>query len=284
MPPLKKTNAIMTVMIILSMTVTYLIISRNLILFYINMKNKRLMAATVLAFFLLTALTFSCKSYPPSFDIEKFYTESDDTIDFIEDKSYIALLPKNEAGEYYTENGIIFYPGGLVDYHAYIPLLTRCAENKTACFIVKMPLNFAFMDKQAAGKFLTLYPEINNWYMAGHSLGGAIAASYISRHAKDFKGLILLAAYSTHDISKKNLKVLSLYGSNDKVLNLEHYHKYQKKLPAIGSGLTEIIINGGNHAQFASYGNQDGDGIADISAEEQQSITAAEIASWMELK
>ena len=34
--------------------------------------------------------------------------------------------------------------------------------------------------------------------------------------------------------------------------------------------LTEIIIQGGNHAQFGNYGPQQGDGIAKITPEKQQ--------------
>ena len=37
--------------------------------------------------------------------------------------------------------------------------------------------------------------------------------------------------------------------------------------------LTEYVINGGNHAQFASYGNQAGDGVATISNENQRKQT-----------
>ena len=135
--------------------------------------------------------------------------------------------------------------------------------------------------EEAGEKIFKMHPEIKNWYMAGHSLGGAIAASFVSRHTEEFKGLILLAAYSTHDISKSGLKVLSIYGSNDEVLNLDKYQKNKKNLPAVGDGLTEIIIDGGNHAQFANYGAQEGDGTAEISSEAQQEVTAAEMLSWI---
>ena len=247
------------------------------------MIHRRITAGAAVFLFLIFTL-FSCKSYPPAFNVEQFYNEYNTNVDFIDAEDYLVVMPKNEQPGYFPENGIIFYPGGLVEYHAYLPLLTLCAQNGTACFIVKMPLDFAFMDRRAAGKFPKLHPEIKKWYMAGHSLGGAMAASYISRHAAEFDGLILLAAYSTHDISKTNLKVLSIYGSNDKVLNMEHYQKYYAKLPQTDNGLTEIIIDGGNHAQFASYGAQEGDGTADITASEQQKKTADEITLWMGLK
>ncbi len=39
------------------------------------------------------------------------------------------------------------------------------------------------------------------------------------------------------------------------------------------SDYSEVKINGGNHAQFGSYGVQKGDGAASISADEQWKIT-----------
>ena len=53
-------------------------------------------------------------------------------------------------------------------------------------------------------------------------------------------GLILLAAYSTDPVA---LPVLSIYGSNDGVMNQEKYRQYRPNLPE----LTEQIIDGGNH-------------------------------------
>ena len=45
--------------------------------------------------------------------------------------------------------------------------------------------------------------------------------------------------------------------------------------------LTELIIKGGNHAQFGYYGNQSGDGIAKISADNQQKQSENEIIEFI---
>ena len=240
------------------------------------LKPLALLAAVYLAVIPLS----SCKSYQPAFEVNQFYSDFNANVDFIDNNSYITIMPKNQDPAYVPESAIVFYPGGLVDYHAYLPLLTPCAEQGAACFIVKMPLDFAFMNKNAAGKLVKTHPGIKKWYIAGHSLGGAMAASYAAEHSEDFEGLILLASFSTHDLSDSGLKVLSIYGSNDEVLNLEKYNLYKTNLPPVGNGLTEIVLDGGNHAQFASYGAQKGDGTADITPEEQQQTTAAEITRW----
>lgn len=245
------------------------------------MTDKRYLAAGVAVFLFLFS---SCKSYQPAYDVNQFYSEYDDKVRFVTYDDYIELKPENDNAELFADTGIIFYPGALVEHHSYIPLLALCAEKGITCYIVEMPMDFALFDKMAGEKFLKKNPDIKHWYMAGHSLSGAMAGSFISRHKNDFEGLILLAAYSTHDISSSSLEVLSIFGSNDEVLNQNKYQKNKKNLPPVGKGLTEIIIDGGNHAQFANYGAQEGDGKAEISAEDQQKKTAAEIISWISRK
>lgn len=175
--------------------------------------------------------------------------------------------------------GLIFYPGGKVQYEAYAPLMEACAKEGILCVLLHMPGNLAVLDINAAKGIPEEYPDIENWYMAGHSLGGSMAASYISSHEEDFKGLILLAAYSTADLKETGLRVLSLYGSEDGVLKIDSYEKYRDNLP---EDFTEIVIPGGCHAYFGSYGPQKGDGTPQISNEEQIRFTADAIGDFIE--
>ena len=111
--------------------------------------------------------------------------------------------------------------------------------------------------------------------IAGHSLGGAMAANYAATHSEDYGGLILLAAYSTKNLTQTSLRVLSIYGSEDGVLNRESYEKNWANLPA---DATEVILEGGCHAQFGGYGPQDGDGTP--TGEEPIRRTAGAIAAF----
>ena len=106
-----------------------------------------------------------------------------------------------------------------------------------------------------------------------------MAASYGGEYNSLYEGIVLLAAYSTVNLS--DLKVLSVYGSEDQVLNREKYKEYRSNLP---ENAVEIVIEGGNHAYFGSYGEQEGDGKAQISDDEQQKITANEIEKFMKNK
>lgn len=172
------------------------------------------------------------------------------------------------------DSAVIFYPGGKVEALAYIPLMEQLAREGVLTVLMPMPFNLAVLAKNAAEGIPAQFPEVENWYMAGHSLGGSMAASFAAENTAWVDGLILLAAYSTDPVE---LPVLSIYGSNDGVMNQDKYQQYRANLPE----LTEQIIDGGNHAGFGFYGPQEGDGEASISREEQIAQTAELMAAFV---
>ncbi len=163
---------------------------------------------------------------------------------------------------------LIFYPGAKVEETAYAPMLHLLAEEGMDVCLVKMPFHLAFFGMSKAGRI----PEIDtyeNRYIGGHSLGGAMAAYYAARHGKELSGVILFAAYPTKKLDD-HLKLLSVYGSEDGVLNMEKVAEGRQFFP---DRFQEFKIPGGNHAGFGNYGIQKGDGTASISAAEQQKLT-----------
>ena len=185
----------------------------------------------------------------------------------------LAFIPEN------AETGLIFYPGGKVEYTAYAPLMRALADNGVLGVLVRMPLNLAVLDVNAADGIPEQYPQIRHWYIGGHSLGGSMAASYAAKNASTYEGLVLLASYSTADLSTSGLSVISIYGSEDGALNMEKYAEYKRNLPA---ALEEHIIEGGCHAGFGSYGLQDGDGVPKITGEEQIAETARLLTAFFD--
>lgn len=177
----------------------------------------------------------------------------------------IAFIPAE------AKAGFIFYPGGLVPAEAYAPLMRALAEEGVLCVVPKMPLRLAVLDMNAAAGIAEQYPAVTRWAIGGHSLGGAMAASYAAEHAEEFDSLVLLAAYSTAELPE-SLSVVSIYGDADGVMNREKYAQHRANLPG---GTAEVILSGGNHAQFGDYGPQKGDGIAAITLQEQLEQTVS---------
>jgi len=168
---------------------------------------------------------------------------------------------------------LAFYPGGKVQAEAYMPLLRRIARDGTDCYLVKMPFNLAVFGVNRVEGVMAAHPH-DRWLLAGHSLGGAMAARWAAAHPGRLDGLVLLAAYPDRPLPE-DLPVLVLYGSEDGVLNRSNLKKTASLLP---HDAVVRQLPGGNHAYFGSYGEQRGDGIAAITPEAQWEWTA----EWIE--
>ena len=167
-----------------------------------------------------------------------------------------------------TGMGFIFYPGGKVEETAYLPLLERLREGGVTVVLVKVPLRLAVFDVKAADKVYDAVPGISRWFIGGHSLGGAMASSYVAGNEDKLSGLILLGAYPIND---SPISTLCIYGSEDIMLD-------KTKLEGVANVLR---IEGGNHAQFGNYGLQEGDGTATMSREEQQTIASEAMLAFI---
>lgn len=172
--------------------------------------------------------------------------------------------------------GLVFYPGGNVQPEAYASLLTLCAQEGVTSVLVRPPLNFALLDVDAAEGVFAQFPEVDTWLLAGHSLGGVAACECLGRHASEYDAIVLLASYSATDLTGYDGEVLLLLGTEDGVLSRDKYDAARGLLP---DDAKERRLEGGNHAQYGNYGKQKGDGIPTITREEQQRMTAEDIAA-----
>ena len=166
------------------------------------------------------------------------------------------------------DQALIFYPGAKVETAAYAPLMHRLSAGGVDVCLVDMPFHLAFFGMNKAGSIINADAE-RHWYVGGHSLGGAMAASWAAEHGGSIDGVVLLAAYPTKQLDA-DLTELLIYGSEDRVLNPEKVREGEQYAP---EDYRAHIISGGNHAQFGNYGIQSGDGTARIPAEEQQALT-----------
>ena len=165
---------------------------------------------------------------------------------------------------------LLFYTGALVEPQAYAKLADGLAKEGIEVYIISSQLNLPVLDN---GTMATIVKEehLDKVFIGGHSLGGVVSAVE-AKHLEEinkFAGLILLASYpdKSTDISGTQIPVLSITASNDKILNQDKYEEAKSRLP---EATTYTTIEGGNHSGFGLYGQQNGDGTATMSAEEQQ--------------
>lgn len=190
----------------------------------------------------------------------------------VEKDDYYRIISHGEA-----QANLVFYQGGLVQTESYLELAYAISQAGINVYIPKMPLNLAILDRNA---FNDIYEDDGlDWYIGGHSLGGASAA-YVAESHEKLSGIIFLAAYppSSVDLSESTLDVLSITASEDEILDWQLYEESKALLP---NDTDYAIIYGGNHSGFGSYGFQRGDGDAWISAQFQRIRTIELISRFM---
>lgn len=175
--------------------------------------------------------------------------------------------------------GFIFYPGTQIRPEAYIPLLTPLAEAGIACRVPRFPLNMALFDENAALRIMDAEPDIERWYIGGHSMGALCAADCAAARPERFGGIVMIAGYTLKDLRPAGLPVLSVYGDADGVLNMKRYESGRDLLPP---DFEEHVLPGANHAQYGDYGLQPRDKTAAISADSQQKMTSDILLNWFE--
>lgn len=228
-------------------------------------RNWKIIAVAVLAALLLALggglIWWTTGTLGPS-DLALSALESDSQVRVIQETDQIIFEPV----EGQPTTGFILYPGARVDFRSYAPVLRQLAEGDILAVAMRVPLNIAFLNANGADDVIAAYPQITHWVVGGHSLGGVVAAGYAANHTA-VSELVLWASYPADDsLLGSGVWVLSIYGSNDSILPPDDVLQSLELLPD-DSVLMEI--EGGNHAQFGSYGSQPGDGQATISPHEQ---------------
>ncbi|MGP6172106.1 alpha/beta hydrolase [Microbacterium sp. A204] len=183
----------------------------------------------------------------------------------------IVLAPR-EGG---SATGLVFIPGAKVDPWAYVAILQDVAAEGTTVVITRPWLNLAFFDLRGLDSFTSAVPEIENWGVGGHSLGGVRACQL----AGDAETLVLFASYCATDLSGDSLAVLSLAGTEDRLSTPEKIADARHLLP---QDAELIEIEGASHASFGDYGPQSGDGTPTISDDEMRAVVTEALAPLLQ--
>ncbi|MFL6201856.1 MAG: alpha/beta hydrolase, partial [Thermoanaerobaculia bacterium] len=124
-----------------------------------------------------------------------------------------------------------------------------------------------------------------SWMIGGHSKGGFYAAEYAGRNpdAGGARGLILVG--TTHprdrDLSRLAIPVTKILGTRDRIAPPKRARRNAARLPP---GTEWVMIDGGNHSQFAYCGFLFGDRPAAISRDQQQKELVAAVVKTLRNK
>ena len=225
----------------------------------------------ILAVNISGCLTYFNIHYKASSEVNE-YLKDDSEVKVTENKDYYLFDNVNN-----NDKAIIFYGGAKVEEKSYAPMLNKLAHEGIDVYIAKMPFCFALFNRTKAD---TIYKANNTYqevYLMGHSLGGVCCAMNLESTKYEYKGAIFLASYPSKQMDNK-YKSLTIYGSEDKVMNMKEYEKNLSYLP---NGYITKVIEGGNHANYGYYGKQKGDGVATISREQQIDLTISYVKDFI---
>lgn len=203
------------------------------------------------------------------------YKPTKEALSLIEDK-------KDEDhivfGEKDAKIGVIFYQGAKVEAEAYSYLGEALAKGGHFVVMPKLPLNLAILGINEVDSVIEKYPKVQKWYVAGHSMGGAMISKYAFQHEDKIDGIIFLGSYPADDFSMKSIPMLSIYGEVDALATVE---KIENNKKFMSKNTTMHMIKGGNHAHFGMYGEQKGDNASLITPKAQRDETVKVMEEWL---
>lgn len=231
--------------------------------------------ALAVVVFLVWAHTVFAGERPESL---KAWTDSEITIRHAESSFVI------EPADGGSDVGLVFIPGARVDPSAYLWKLSGIVAETGATVVITEPtLNLAFFDQRPLSTFTSEAPDVSQWYVGGHSLGG-VRACQLAEAGTDAAadpevvGLVLFGSYCANDLSDTDLRVLSLVAGND---GLSTPAKVEASAGLLPADTVSVLLEGANHAAFGDYGPQPGDGVATASDEETRDGITAAVAEFL---
>lgn len=214
--------------------------------------------------------------YPDAEQAASAAAYADPAVEVRYDDRVLILEPAAGVGD----TGVVFYPGAAVPPEAYVATWAPIvADTGVTVFVPEMPLRLAILGSGRAGGVIDTWPEVATWWVGGHSLGGAMAASFAGgSDPGELAGLVLFGAYATEGAGladRDDLVVLSVSGSEDGLSTPQDIDERAAFLP---SATIFVELDGVSHAQFGAYGEQAGDGTPTVSDDEARRLIADAVA------
>lgn len=235
--------------------------------------RRLIIAFTCAALLALIALLVWARQVAVAAQSARFALDSDDAV-IVTRNEWVAFRPRDVD----PSIGVLFYPGGRAEPVAYAPILRSLAMRGYLIVMTPMPLNVALFAPERARRVPPRFPEIRTWVIAGHSVGGVMAAEFAERFPEEISGLVLWASYPADftDLSQRALPVLSVYGTADALTTAQDIERTRSHLPVT---TRYVPLDGGGHWQFGHFARRD---TATVSREVQQELVLDATAEFLD--
>lgn len=248
------------------------------------------MSTLIYAYFYLTS---SYKATSEGLDEANSFVKSSE-VSISEDSNLITISPKNPDNKF----GVIFLQGGKVDTNAYVNIMTKLSYKfNSKVYIPKLLFNIAFLSPNAPDNIINSHPEIENWVLIGHSLGGVVMGNFYDNtvntpiirsiqcikapclqkctNSKKISNIVFWGSYANANLTdnfsnclSNSNTIVNIKGDIDGELDMNSFNLSVKNVPNDFSKF--ITITGLNHSTFGDYGLQSGDHQISRSKDELQ--------------
>jgi hypothetical protein len=179
--------------------------------------------------------------------------------------------------------GLILYIGANCDIRGYAPVLRDVAAAGYLVVIPSMPFDFAIFSPDKADDVLAAYPDIEQWVLAGHSMGGAMAGRYADLYPEKLAGLIFWDAYppGSNSLADSALPVWHIHRAKPDGAPSQKFVDMRELFPADS---VWVPVPGGQHMYFGSFdgGIYEEEWPPGIARDEQHSIITRSVLLGME--
>jgi len=144
--------------------------------------------------------------------------------------------------------------------------------------LIKSPFDLPLFDIGGVNSVIDSHPDVTWWAVGGHALGGVAASTFAAGNPRTTPALLLWASYPLAGMENVEVNVLSVSATNDGLTTPQDIEANAAKLPPT---TTYAVVEGGIHAYFGDYGDQEGDGTPTITREEAQRQIVDATVQWL---
>lgn len=175
--------------------------------------------------------------------------------------------------------GFIIFSGAKADEKAYSYIAKLLHEAGHTVVIPKVLFRMSATGINHGFEIIEANPEIEKWFLIGHSLGGLPVSRIAAGEPAKLQGIAFLASYMITDLSELDISAIRITASNDKIMSKNSLEKNLNYLPKKS---TSIMIEGANHQGFGAYDSLSRDGEATMTWKEQQEQTVLLILDFFD--
>lgn len=188
-------------------------------------------------------------------------------------------------GDYYfygeTNVGFIIFSGAKTDERGY-SYIAKLLNNKGHTVVIpKIKFHMSILEEQHGLDIINKNPQIDKWFLIGHSLGGLPISQIASKQPAKLEGIAFLASYMIINLSDTNISAIRITASEDEIMNKK---KMEENLNYLPKDSESIEISGANHTGFSATNSLSRDGKATMTWKEQQEYTVKLILDFFNKK